>query len=115
MTRLIHALALVSLSLLCEKLFLGPVAARHITPRSWNAKRHEAVKRWEALGRRANFTRRGTDGATPSVKNITFANSEASSAFYAYLVASLIPFQSSMSMAGPFHWLTSTLARRGRV
>jgi hypothetical protein len=95
MTRLIHALALVSLSLLCEILFLGPVAARHITPRSLNAKRHEAVKRWESLGRRENITRRGTDGATPRGNNITFANTEASSAYamvYAYLVASLIPF-----------------------
>ena len=122
MTRLTHAFALLG-CLLCGILVLGPVAARDISPRSLNAKRLEAVKRWESVargrGRGASNTRRGTDNpALSRAKNITFTNPEASSAYptvHTYPISSLMHFQSSMSMAPPFHSSTLTLARPGRV
>jgi hypothetical protein len=111
MTRLAHALALFSFLL---------VAARDISPRSLNAKRLEAIERWKPVARGRNYasnTRRDTDNPA-SVKNITFSNPEASSEYawvYAYPVSSLIPFQSSMSMARPFLSSTLMLVRPGRA
>ena len=88
MTRLTLAPAAFALvSLLCGLLFLGSVtvAARDTSPRVLNAKRLEAVKRWEPAARgrnRASGTRHDTDGTTPPrVKNITFTNPEASSVY----------------------------------
>jgi hypothetical protein len=84
MARLSRALAL--LSLLGGTLFVG-TAAHAIDPslRSLNAKRLEAAKRWEysARGRNgAGDLRRATDTSPPSrVKNITFTNPKASSAY----------------------------------
>jgi hypothetical protein len=120
MTHLISALALVSL--LCGLLLSEPVAARDISLRSFNAKRHEAVKRWDPSTRRQNRagdTRRDTDGpAPPRVKNITFTNPEASSmsaTVYTCPVSSLIPFQNSMSTARQFLLSTLMLAHPGRA
>jgi hypothetical protein len=93
MTRLTPAFALVSL--LCGLLFLGPVTvvARDASPRFLNAKRLEAVKRREPAARGPDRgTRRDTDQAP--VKNITFTNPEASSAYarvYAHILSSLMP------------------------
>ena len=85
MTRLIltTAFALRLVSFLCGLLFLGPVETRDTSPQFLNAKRLEAVKRWEPTARgrnRVSGSRRGTDGpAHPEVKNITFTNPDASS------------------------------------
>jgi carboxypeptidase D len=92
MTRLTPAFALVSL--LCGLLFWGPVAARDTSPRFLNAKRLEAVKRWEPAARgrnRVRGTRHDTDGTTPlRVKNITFTNPEASSVYATVCVSRLV-------------------------
>ena len=85
MTRLSSVLAL--LGLLCGTLFLGPVAvaARDTSVESLNAKRLEAVKRWElsARGRNGggNARRAALTLAPPRVKNITFSNPKASRAY----------------------------------
>ena len=81
MARLSRALAL--LSLLGGTLFVGTAAgAFDPSSRSLNAKRLEAAKRWESSARGRNGagnSRRATDTSPPSrVKNITFANPEAS-------------------------------------
>lgn len=118
MTRLAHVLALVGL--LCGTLFSAHVAARDTSSRFLHDKRLEAVKRWESGRNRATNARRATDGhgpAPPRVKNITFTNPEASSAYarmYASLVPSLNRFQSTTWMANPFLSSTLMLARRGR-
>jgi hypothetical protein len=80
MIRLGKALTLVSL-LLCATV---PVVAWYPSPRSLNAKRVEAVKRWETSARRAagGNARRAAETSTSSrVKNITFSNPKASGAF----------------------------------
>ena len=116
MARLARTLALVSL--LCGILFLGPVAARHTSPSSLNAKRDEVVKRWQHSAHkqnRASHARRAAAQAPPKVKTITFKNPKASGVYakvYAFLVF-LMRFQSSMWMAHPFLPSTSMLARRG--
>ncbi|KAI0002905.1 alpha/beta-hydrolase [Russula compacta] len=83
MTRLGHALALVTL--LCGALCSVLVAARDTSLRSLSAKHLEAVKRWDLSARSrsiASNPRRATDGpAPPRVKNITFSNPEASKFF----------------------------------
>jgi len=83
MARLSRALALLSL---LGTLFVG-TAARTVDPslRFLNAKRLEAAKRWEDSARGRNGAanpRRATDTSPPSrVKNITFTNPKASSAY----------------------------------
>jgi hypothetical protein len=83
MARLTRALAL--LSLLGLTLFVGTAAGTIDPFRSLNAKRLEALKRWEhsARGRNgAGDSRRATDTSPPSrVKNITFTNPKASGAY----------------------------------
>ena len=86
MIHLSYAPALVIL--LCCTIFSEPVAARRSDPslRSLDNKlRLEAKKRWESSPRRrsgAGNTRRAADtSASPGVKNITFTNPLASSAY----------------------------------
>ncbi|KAI0301888.1 Alpha/Beta hydrolase protein [Multifurca ochricompacta] len=89
MARLSCALAL--LSLLCGTLLSGPVAARDTSVASLNARRLEAVKRWELSARDSNVqgnARRDMAAlALPKVKNITFSNPKASRAYAKILYA----------------------------
>ncbi|KAI0269342.1 Alpha/Beta hydrolase protein [Gloeopeniophorella convolvens] len=76
MARLGPMLAVVGL--LYAALIADPAAARTGSAATLNARRHEAVKRWE-LAARAGNTRRDEDAAAPpKVKNITFTNPKAS-------------------------------------
>jgi len=116
MTRLAPVLALVGL--LCGVLLSAPVAARDTSSGFLHHKRLEAVKRWQSSRNLATNARRATDDpAPPSVKNITFTNPKASSAYpriYASL-GTVTRFQSITSMANPFHSSILMLARRGRA
>ncbi|KAI0254191.1 alpha/beta-hydrolase [Lactifluus subvellereus] len=101
MTRLSRALAL--LALLCGTLFSGPVsvAARDTSVESLNAKRLEAVKRWElsARGRNGGGNARRTP-APPKVKNITFSNPKASHFYVDGRTIPLVNFDVGPSWSG---------------
>ncbi|KAI0254184.1 Alpha/Beta hydrolase protein [Lactifluus subvellereus] len=101
MTRLSRALAL--LALLCGTLFSGPVsvAARDILVESLNAKRLEAVKRWElsARGRNGGGNARRAP-APPKVKNITFSNPKASHFYVDGRTIPLVNFDVGPSWSG---------------
>ncbi|KAI0269344.1 hypothetical protein BC834DRAFT_967969 [Gloeopeniophorella convolvens] len=104
MARLSRALALAGL--LCGALFAEPVAARSlssVSPTVINAKRREALKRWElaARGPDAGNARRDEDKvAPPRVKNITFTNPKASQFYVDGTTIPEVDFNAGPSWSG---------------
>ena len=83
--RTMARLVLALVSSLCGVLFLAPFAvARYASSKSLNARRLEAIHRWESSARdrtREDKERRATYAPAPArVKNITFSNPKAARA-----------------------------------